>query len=280
MRFYHGSAQFDNIMKDGLVQESGYETDFSDDNRLISLGGIYMTNKPEVAAFYAEMASHSEQSLGMDPCIFEIDITHHDLIADEDKLWAAIDGTVLKTLGLEGEEGGFSQVDIEDILAEHDYKRDQLISDVAFKLQTSIAHEEDEILHYDAIKAFVLRSLSYEWDPAGENADDVEAINELCKRARATLTDEWCKRNLGNYAITARTLLPVGNMESDSNVKIIGYAKLGLSNNGMEITGIEYGGTLTLDDGLTLQEVFIENAQNRGVKVESFEPETPDHSFG
>jgi hypothetical protein len=280
MRFFHGSAQFDSIMKDGLVQESDYETDFSDDNRLVSLGGIYVTNNPEVAAFYAEMASQSEQSLGMDPCIFEVRITHHDLVADEDKLWAAIQRNVLSTFGLQDEEGGFSEIDIEDILAEYDYKRDDLVRQVAYTLQTSIEHEEDETLHYNAIKAFVLRSMSYEWDPSGENAEDVTAINELCKRARAALTVEWCQRNAGSEAVTARTLSPVGSMSSDNEVKIIGYAKLVLSDNGLAITGIDYGGTLSLDDGLALQAAFIEQARERGVAVDTFEPSTATASFG
>ncbi|TLX16427.1 hypothetical protein [Rhizobium sp. MHM7A] len=280
MRFFHGSAQFDSIMKDGLIPGSGIETDFSEDNRLVSLGGVYVTNDPKVAGFYAEMATQSEQSLGMDPCIFEIEITHHDLIADEDKVWSAIQDRVLRTYGLEKEEGGFDQEEIDAILAENDYEKDRLVSDVAFKLQTYIPHEEDEAVVYAAIRGFVLRSLCYEWDPAGENADEVAAINELCRRARCTLTDEWCRRQFGAYAITARTLSPIAAMGSDAEARIVGFAKLMLSRDGLQITGINQGGTLTVDDALALQETYIEKASNRGVVIEAFEAEAPAQTFG
>lgn len=280
MRFFHGSAQFDSIMKDGLIPGSGIETDFSEDTRLVSLGGVYVTNDPKVAGFYAEMATQSEQSLGMDPCIFEIEITHHDLIADEDKVWSAIQDRVLRTYGLEREEGGFDQEEIDAILAEHDYEKDRLVSEVAFKLQTYIPHEEDEAVVYAAIRGFVLRSLCYEWDPAGENADEVAAINELCRRARCTLTDEWCRRQFGTYAITARTLSPIGAMGADAEARIVGFAKLTLSGDGLQITGMDHGGTLALDDALALQETYIENVGKRGVVVEAFEAEAPARTFG
>jgi len=280
MRFYHGSAQFDSIMKDGLVPDSGVETDFSEDTRLVSLGGVYVTNNPKVAGFYAEMASQSEQSLGMDPCIFEIEITHHDLIADEDKVWAAIDDKVLRTYGLEEDEGGFTQEEIASILVEHDCRRDRLVSEVAFTLETGIPDEEDEGTVYAAIRGFLLRSLCYEWDPSGDNAEDVAAINELCRRARCTLTDEWCRRQFGTYAITARTLSTVGPMGSDCEAKIVGFAKLAISSDGLQITGIEYGGTLTLSDALDLQDIYIENASKRGAVVEAFDPEEPVQAYG
>lgn len=280
MRFFHGSAQFDSIMKDGLIPGSGIETDFSEDNRLVSLGGVYVTSDPKVAGFYAEMATQSEQSLGMDPCIFEIEITHHDLIADEDKVWSAIHDQVLRTYGLEKEEGGFDQEEIDAILAEHDYEKDRLVNEVAFKLQTYISHEEDEGVVYAAIRGFVLRSLCYEWDPAGENADEVAAINELCRRARCTLTDDWCKRQFGAYVITARTLSPIGGMGSDAEARIVGFAKLTLTGNGLQITSLDHGGTLTVDDALALQEAYIENAANRGVAIEAFETEVPAQTFG
>jgi hypothetical protein len=280
MRFFHGSAQFDSIMKEGLIPGSGVETDFSDDNRLVSLGGVYVTSDQKVAGFYAEMAAQSEQSLGMDPCIFEIEITHHDLIADEDKVWAAIQDRVLRTYGLEKEEGGFDQEEIDAILAEHDYAKDRLVSEVALKLQTYIPHEEDEAMVYAAIRGFVLRSLCYEWDPAGANVDEVSAINALCRQARCTLTDDWCRQQFGAYAITARSLSPIGAMGSGSEARIVGFAKLTLSDNGLQITGIDQGGTLTLDDALALQDTYIKNVGNRGVVIEAFEPEAPILTFG
>lgn len=280
MRFFHGSAQFDNIMKDGLVVSSGVETDFSEDNRLVSLGGIYLTNDPKVAGFYAEMASQSEQSLGMDPCIFEIEITHDELIADEDKVWAAIQGPVLRVYGLEKEEGGFEEAEIDAILDAHDPEKDRLVANVARILQTYISYDEDEAVIFSAIRGFVLRSLSYEWDPAGSNADDVAAINELCRRARCTLTDDWCARQFGTYAITARTLSSVGPLGSDAEAKIVGFAKLTLADNGLRISGIEYGGTLSVDDALGLQNIYIENVAGRGAIVQAFEPDVPARSFG
>ena len=280
MRFFHGSAQFDSIMKDGLIAGCGVETDFSEDNRLASLGGIYLTNDPKVAGFYAEMASQSEQSLGMDPCIFEIDITHHDLIADEDKVWSAVQGRILRTLGMDKEEGGFEETEIDAIFADHEHERDRLVSEVARTLQISIAHEEDEAVVFDAIRGFVLRSLCYEWDPAGENADEVSAINELCRRARCTLTDDWCGRQFGTYAITARTLSSIGPMDSQADIKIVGFARLTLSGNGLQISCVDHGGTLTIDDALALQETYIENVGHRGFVVEPYSHELPGQTFG
>jgi hypothetical protein len=280
MRFFHGSAQFDSIMKDGLIPGSGIETDFSEDNRLVSLGGVYMTNDPRVAGFYAEMAAQSEQSLGMDPCIFEVEITHHDLIADEDKVWAAIEGRVLKAFDLKDEEGGYDQEEMDNILSEHDYVKNRLVGEVALALQTSIDHEDDEDLIYAAIRGFLLRSLCYDWDPKDQHADEVKAINELCRRARCTLTEDWCRRQFGAYSITARTLTPVGPMNSDSVAKIVGFAKLTLSNKGLQITNIDYGGTLSLDDALALQEAFIDNVNKRGVQIDAFEPDEPSLIYG
>lgn len=97
MRLYHGSGQFDQIMKEGLVLDSGNKTDFDDTGALTSLGGIYMTDRVDVAAFYAAKATSSECSLGMDPCVFVLDVVDEDtLIADRTKSGQS-SGTILSS---------------------------------------------------------------------------------------------------------------------------------------------------------------------------------------
>ena len=87
-------------------------------------------------------------------------------------------------------------------------------------------------------------------------------------------------RQFGQYAITARTLEPIGPMGSEGEAKIVGFAKLSLGNLGLKVTGVDHGGTLTLEDALALQENFIENASKRGVSVEGFEPAEAISRFG
>jgi hypothetical protein len=271
MLLYHGSAQFDAIMKEGLLPTVDVSNDFSEDFRLTSLGGVYLTSSPSVAAFYADIAVHSEQSFGMDPCLFMIEVDHHSLIADEDKVWLAIQELVQNHLSVDAYEEGLDDDEVKRLFDESIGLFGDLVSRVERLLHVDFNKDENEIVVGHAIKAFALRSLSCEWDPHGAHSSEVEAINMLCTRCRATLEDGWLSKHFNDASLTARTLEPIGTITAIDGPRIVGYACLNLSKDGLTVTGVDYGGDITLDQVIEFQADFIERNLERGAIVVPFD---------
>lgn len=278
MRLFHGSAQYDSIMASGLNPDSEVETDFSDDFRLVSCGGVYLTNELGVAATYAEMASHSEHSLGMDPCVFEVVMPVTSLIADEDKVWSAMCQPVLKHFGGQLDEG-MDDAAVEALLEDHSF--DAVVKVAGSQLQLDC--ENPQVFRHirDAIRAFLIRDFSWQWNPYETHEEELKAINALCALSVCTLTDDWCRGHFEGmrYSVTGRTLEAIGPMTNNDGPRIVGAMKLVLDDNGLTISNVEYLGTFSLDDALQMQMDYIENARHRGVTVQPFEVSGISNTF-
>lgn len=243
MRYYHGSGQFDQIMKEGLVLESGNKTDFDDTGALTSLGGIYMTDRVDVASFYATKATTSECSLGMDPCVFVLEVDEDTLIADEDKIWSVIRNDFeFGRLGFDDGDDAELHETFDAALAKNSHVFKRLMSDICV---------EDTDENYDAfvqgVRAFVLRAYSWEWSEENCQAE-FEAINKLCDLARSTVSHDWMARNFTEYAITCRTMDAVSADPSSGGNRIVGAICLRMNSDGLKIEDIEAVGDVTKSD--------------------------------
>lgn len=267
MILYHGSAQFDSIMEHGLIPDFEMESDFGDSNYLVSCGGTYLSNHLDTAAMYAETASNSEMSLGMDPCIFAVEIDPQHLIADEDSVWTVLGRLIEKQFDL-GFEAEMSNDEIEELLDERSPGL-AFYEDVArdFELDTNDASVLETI--EKAVRAFCFRRGSYEWDPREANQDEVGHINDFCALAKVTLSRPWCMRKLNSIVITSRTLEVIEPLNSDKPNRIVGYMRLQLDPRGLTIEGADKGGIF---DDCQLREfldTYVERQLDRGVQVQS-----------
>lgn len=243
MRFFHGSGQFDQILLDGIKSDSGYKTDFDDSGMLTSLGGVYMTDRLDVASFYAAKAILSECSLGMDPCVFVLEIDHETLIADEDKIWSAIqnDYTFANL--------GFDDGDEAELIAKFDEnqkKHENIFKRIMSDLQ--IEDTEDNFESFiKGVRAFVLRAYSWEWSEEN-NGQEFASINRLCELAKSTISHDWMSAHFSEYAITCRCLELVSPDPNACGNRIVGAICLRMNSDGLKIEGVEAYGNVTKRD--------------------------------
>jgi hypothetical protein len=267
MILYHGSAQFDSIMKHGLIPDFEMESDFGEGNYLVSCGGTYLSNDLETAAFYAETASHSEMSLGMDPCIFAVEIDPQHLIADEDSVWTVVGRLLEEQFGLRY-QAERSQDEIEELLAERSPGL-AFYEDIArnFELDQSDVSVLETM--QKAVRAFSIRRGSYEWDPREANLDEVGHINDFCRLAKVTLSPSWCMNRLSSIVVTGRTLEVIDPLDSDKPNRIVGYMRLLVGPEGLTIEGAEKGGVFDDYELQAFHDAYLERQLDRGVQIES-----------
>ncbi len=269
MLLFHGSARYDDIMKSGLLANSGVENDFGPDNSLVSCGGVYLTDDLAIAAFYAEMSSNSEMSLGMDPCIFAVDVDHQFLIADEDKIWSVLKRIVERYLD-ESLDGGLSTEEVEEMLEDNVFGQIDFYTRVAGAFELDANDKSTEEAIKAGTRAFAIRSGSYEWDPREEHVQEIEDINRLCTLASVAITREWFFKH--QMAMTCRTLQDISPMGTQSPCKIVGAMRLGLSVDGLSVTETECFGELDEQDIAEFQEKFVERMGNRGITITPYQP--------
>lgn len=243
MRFFHGSGQFDQIRLEGIKPNSGHKTDFDDTGALTSLGGVYMTDRIDVAAFYAAKAISSECSMGMDPCVFVLDVDQETLIADEDKIWSAIQSDyAFANLGFEDGD----EADLVSMFEEGLQKHENLFKRIMLDLQIDdVEGNFDSFLK--GLRAFILRAYSWEWNEEA-NKQEFEDINKICDLARSTVSHDWMSRHFSEYAITCRSLSSVLPDPNSGENKIIGAINLRMNSDGLKIEEVEAYGSVTKKD--------------------------------
>lgn len=257
MRYFHGSGQYDAILKEGLVLDSGNKTDFDDTGALTSLGGIYMTDRVDVASFYAAKAISTECSLGMDPCIFVLEVDEETLVADEDKIWSVIiNDWDFRRLGFVDGDDAELHAAFDAAIAKNGHVFRRLMDDI-------YVEETDE--NYDAfiqgVRAFVLRAYSWEWNEETCQSE-FEAINKLCGLARSTVSHDWMARNFSDYALTCRTMDVVSPDPSSAGNRIVGAICLRMNADGLKIEDIEAVGDVTKSDVKQFVATFKEKVRD------------------
>jgi hypothetical protein len=263
MRLYHGSANCDDIRQQGLLPVSPVETDFSDDLRLKSLGGVYMTDRADLAAFYAAKSTSSEMSLGGDPCLFAIEIDEGALIADEDQVVWVFREEIRQTSSLPFDDG-LSIKEVDELIEEHINDLSGLARRLKSRFELSDVNDDQtdlDALLTATVRAVLVRDLSFEYDPEGESADDVAAINRFCSLARVAIDPAWNASHTGEVHMTARTMSPVSPQATGTGSRIVGSIRLKMDATGLNIEDIEFDGVFELEDALAFQDDFIWRSQ-------------------
>jgi hypothetical protein len=268
---YHGCASFDSVMAEGLVFDRDRVNDFGEGGYLQSCGGTYLTDSIEVAAFYANNATCSEYALGCDPTVFAIEIDEALLIADEDKIWDAmrvILETVARTrIGRDDLDLAEARQAADEFLARHG-------NEVLRKVEEKFRLTDDNREQIgSAIRAFMVRGTSYEWDPAADHmVAELAAINTFCALASHTISRRWLSEHYDEFTLSCRTMEPI--CVTDGPARIVGHIRLRMGNRGMSVEGIDFAGHFDEEDVMTFEESFIEKAADRsGCEIEPYHGE-------
>jgi hypothetical protein len=268
---YHGCASFDDVMGEGLVFDRDRTNDFGEGGYLQSCGGTYLTDSIEVAAFYANNATCSEYALGCDPAIFAIEIDEALLIADEDKIWDPM-RVICETVSrrrVEGDELDLSEARqaADEFLARHGDEAARRVED-KFMLKGASKLDLDQIS--SAIRAFIIRATSYEWNPASEEmSDELTAINSFCSVASHTVSRRWLSEHYDNFSLSCRTMEAIS--VTDGPARIVGHIRLRMGELGMSVEGIDFAGHFDQEDAIDFEGSFIEKATERsGCEIEPY----------
>lgn len=261
---YHGCASFDDVSRDGLIFDPGRTNDFGEGAYLASCGGTYLSDSLELAAFYAANAHMSEANLGGDPCVFAVEIDEALLIADEDKIWDSM-RVIVETLSGERIWGCDLEHDEAVEMAESFISRhgDEAIRRIESKFLLKGTGVDTETVR-EGLRAFIVRAVSYEWNPSDPASDrDLEAINRFCAAASRTISRRWLSEHYDDFALTCRTLESVSPVGMISPARIVGHARLQVDSSGLSITSAECHGYLDQDDLEEFEEWFIEKVSER-----------------
>ncbi len=260
---YHGCASFDAVMAEGLVFDRTRTNDFGEGGYLQSCGGTYLTDSIEVAAFYANNAACSEYALGCDPAVFAIEIDEALLIADEDKVWDPI-RVIIETVSrrrVERDDLDLAEARqaADDFLAKHDDEVCRRVEE-KFLLKDAAKLDRDQI--GSAIRAFIVRATSYEWDPASaEMTDELAAINSFCLLVSHTVSRRWLSEHYDQFSLSCRTMDPIST--TDGPARIVGHIRLRMGDLGMSVEGIDFAGHFDEEDAIDFEESFIDKATER-----------------
>lgn len=267
---YHGCASFDEVMAEGLVFDRARTNDFGEGGYLQSCGGTYLTDSIEVAAFYAANANCSEYALGCDPAVFAVEIDEALLIADEDKIWDPM-RVIIETVS----RRRFDRDDLnlaearqaaDEFLARHG---DEVLRRVEEKFLLKVAGVGREQME-GAIRGFMIRATSYEWDPAAEALSvDLAAINSFCSLASHTVSRRWLSEHYDQFTLSCRTMDPISTTVGPA--RIVGHIRLRMGGLGMSVEGIDFAGHFNEEDAIDFEESFIEKATERsGCEIEPY----------
>ena len=263
---YHGCASFDEVSSVGLLFDRNRSNDFGEGGYLASCGGTYFSDSIEIAAFYAANANMSEANLGGDPCVFAVEIDEALLIADEDKVWD-IARHIIETLSGKRFDGcDLEHAEAEEaadaFLARHGEEALRRIRD-KFLLK-GIGCDDSTIR--DGLRAFIVRALSYEWNPADVACgQDLAAINGFCAAASRTISRRWLSEHYETASLTCRTLHPVApaGTPSTSPARIVGHVRLQMDTSGLSIRAVDFEGHFDENDAIEFEESFIEKVEER-----------------
>jgi len=241
MRLYHGTGAWDDIRAaGGLIPDAESRTFGDEAEGIASLNGVYMSDRADIAGFYAVKSVNSESYVGGYPGFFVIETDPRSLCADEDK----IDFALMRIL----ERGsrirdGEAKPFMEKLAA----RRDSVILSVKQDLHLAATISDEEI--WEGIRGFVYRKGDCGWPFDLEDQDqDVDAlkasIDRLCSAASATIGHGWMSRVFGNdYCLSCRSVEPVTEASG-----LVGGAQLMMSNDGFSIVGVETFGDVTQDE--------------------------------
>lgn len=269
---YHGCASFDDICREGLVFDSNRSNDFGEGAYLASCGGTYFSDSLEVAAFYAANAHMSESNFGGDPCVFAVEIDEALLIADEDKVWDSM-RVIVETLSRQriwgcdhDHQEAVSLAD--DFLVRHGSDALQRIES-KFLLKGTVY---DDAAIRAALRAFIIRAVSYEWNPEDRNCkQELEAINGFCAAASRTISRSWLSEHYEDFSLTCRTLHPVTPADVLSAARIVGHVRLTVDPSGLSILSVDHHGHFDEADAVEFEESFIEKVSERsGCDIEPY----------
>jgi hypothetical protein len=267
---YHGCASFDDVMTGGLVFDPARTNDFGEGGYLQSCGGTYLTDSIEVAAFYANNATCSEYALGCDPAVFAVEIDEALLIADEDKIWdpmrVIIETVSRRRIDRDDLDFAAARQAADEFLARHGDEASIRVEE-KFRLKGGKL-DRDQI--GPAIRAFIIRATSYEWNPASEEmSDELSAINSFCSVASHTVSRRWLSEHYDDFSLSCRTMDAIS--VTDGPARIVGHIRLRMGELGMSVEGIDFAGYFDEEDAIDFEESFIEKASERsGCEIEAY----------
>lgn len=237
-------------MSEGLLWKEEFRNDFDDEGHLSSLGGIYLTDDAEVAAFYAAKAITSEASGGMDPCLLVIEIPQEVLAADEDKLWPAVQ-TVFAKYGYypEDDDAEVLEAAYDALLVDNSALLKELADSLAINRYAPELYAQDwEDLVREGVKGLLLLKYSFDWGveyPECRNC--ITSINHLSTAASETINRSWLAQHYSHFAVTCRTLDPISADPTIDGPRIVGSICLRMSDDGLTVKEIETTGDVTPD---------------------------------
>ncbi len=267
---YHGCASFDEVMAEGLVFDRARTNDFGEGGYLQSCGGTYLTDSIEVAAFYANNATCSEYALGCDPAVFAVEIDEGLLIADEDKIWDPM-RVIVEMLSRRRIDGG--DLDLAEARAAADKFLFRHGDEASRKVEEKFLLKG---MDYDpqqvraAIRAFIVRATSYEWNPSSDDvASELSAIDAFCATASRTVSRRWLSEHYDEFSLSCRTMEAIS--PSGGPARIVGHIRLRMGDLGMSVEGIDFAGHFDEEDAIGFEESFIEKATERsGCDIEPY----------
>jgi hypothetical protein len=267
---YHGCASFDAVMSEGLIFDPARTNEFGEGGYLQSCGGTYLTDSIEVAAFYANNATCSEYALGCDPAVFAVEIDEALLIADEDKIWDPM-RVIIETASrrrMDGNDLDLAEARLaaDEFLFRHGDEASRRMEE-KFLLKGK-QFDRDQI--GTAIRAFIVRATSYEWDPASdEMSAEIDAINSFCSLASRTISRRWLSGHYDQFALSCRTMHAIS--VSDGPARIVGHIRLRMGELGMSVEGVDFAGHFDEGNAIDFEESFIEKASERsGCEIEAY----------
>ena len=241
MRLFHGTGAWDPIRETGLIiPDSDNRTFAEDDAQIASLHGVYMSDRVDIAAFYAIKSVNSEAFIAGYPAFFVIETDPDHLTADEDKIDFAVMRVIERGTRIrDGEAPKF----MEDL----GWRRASVLDSLKQDLLLGAEITDDEI--WEGVRGFVYRKGDVGWpfelEDTDQNVGDLTAaINRLCEAARATINHRWMTRYYGeDYCLSCRSTTPIG-----AHNGLIGGAQLLMSNDGMSIIGVDTFGDVSEDE--------------------------------
>jgi hypothetical protein len=121
-----------------------------------------------------------------------------------------------------------------------------------------------------AIRAFIIRATSYEWNPASEEmSDELSAINSFCSVASHTVSRRWLSEHYDDFSLSCRTMEAIS--VTDGPARIVGHIRLRMGELGMSVEGIDFAGHFDQEDAIDFEGSFIEKATERsGCEIEPY----------
>jgi hypothetical protein len=172
-----------------------------------------------------------------------LEVDQESLIADEDKIWSAIQSDyAFANLGFEdGDEAELVSM-FEEGLQKHESLFKRIMSDLQID---DVEENFDSFIK--GLRAFILRAYSWEWCEEA-NKQEFEDINKICDLARSTVSHDWMSRQFSEYAITCRSLSSVSPDPNSGENKIVGAICLRMNSDGLKIGEVEAYGSVTKKD--------------------------------